>query len=103
MVHQGDFTKTACVASAEVRSPVLFAPAGAVITKSRWPTITLPRSTRLPVQTVEEALDESVCNLHLCPPWLAGGVVPRAGERLSLTVRRVPRVIKGLMGLAGRR
>lgn len=98
-VHQGDLTKTAVVASADCA----FCSCKSNYYKSHWPTITLPRSTRLPVQTVEEALDESVCNLHLCPPWLAGGVVPRAGERLSLTVRRVPRVIKGLMGLAGRR
>lgn len=96
-VHQGDLAKTAVVASADCASCT------SNYYKLHWPSITLPRSTRLPVQTVEEALDESVCNLHLCPPLLAGGVVPRAGERLSLTVRRVPRVIKGLMGLSGRR
>ena len=57
-------------------------------------------------QVAEEGLDNSVCNLHLCPTEiqaLAGGTLPRGTERVSLTVRRVPRVIKGFMQLAGQR
>jgi hypothetical protein len=51
-------------------------------------------------QVHEERLDSSVCNIQHCPPELAqlqpDGTLPRGGIRISLTVRRVPRVIKGL-------
>ncbi len=49
-----------------------------------------------------------MCNLHLCPNellamHLEGGVLPRgAADRISLTVRRVPRVIKGFMRMVER-
>ena len=63
-----------------------------------------------------EVLDGTLCNLDLCSEFLQGlnhgdnssaaygyqgMVVPRGEERISLTIRRVPRVIKGLQ-LGGR-
>jgi len=56
----------------------------------------------------EEVVDSSLVNAELLPPELkevveAGGKVPRARERISLTVRRVPRVIRGFMQLGARR
>jgi len=62
---------------------------------------------RLYQKVEDERLDSSICNLHCCPESVrelavggAGGSIPRGCERVSLTVRRVPRVIKGFVHLA---
>ncbi|PNH04054.1 putative alpha-ketoglutarate-dependent dioxygenase ABH6 [Tetrabaena socialis] len=44
----------------------------------------------------EEVLDGSVANLALCGAE-EGAVLPRGGERISLTVRRVARVLPSLL------
>mmetsp|Transcript_8418 Transcript_8418/g.25460 ORF Transcript_8418/g.25460 Transcript_8418/m.25460 type:complete len:296 (-) Transcript_8418:53-940(-) len=51
-----------------------------------------------------ELLDQSLVNLHMVPPEAAaaaGGALPRRATRVSLTVRRVPKVIKGFAQLGG--
>jgi hypothetical protein len=53
-------------------------------------------------QVEEERLDESVVNLHLCglPSDVGvGSTLPRGSERLSLTVRRVEKVVKNVIKL----
>ena len=48
-----------------------------------------------PVET--ERLDSSIINLHLCPQEIQGtSEVKRGHERVSLTIRNVPKIIKGL-------
>lgn len=50
-------------------------------------------------QVEAEKLDASVANLH-CHPELGlthGSVLPRGGERVSLTVRRVARVMPSIL------
>ncbi len=56
------------------------------------------------LEVKEEQLDASVCNLHLCSTaersLELGATFSRGDQaRLSLTVRRVPRVIKGFVPL----
>jgi hypothetical protein len=48
-----------------------------------------------------EELDASVCNLHLCEGEgvAPGGQLPRGGERVSLTIRRVLKVLKNVLRL----
>ncbi|KXZ45946.1 hypothetical protein GPECTOR_49g530 [Gonium pectorale] len=47
-------------------------------------------------EVYEERLDESVANLHMYG-MEPGGLLPRGGERISLTVRRVARVLPSLL------
>ena len=49
-------------------------------------------------QVEEEQLDDSIANLHMLPPSSEHSL-PRQGQRVSLTVRRVLRVRKSLLRL----
>jgi hypothetical protein len=51
------------------------------------------------LQVETEELDGTVCNLHLCEGRgvAAGGAVERGGERVSLTIRRVLKVLKNVL------
>eukprot|EP00803_Ostreobium_quekettii_P000807 evm.model.scf_1767.1 EVM.evm.TU.scf_1767.1 scf_1767:4100-6108(+) len=50
-------------------------------------------------EVVEDRLDPSICNLAVCG-METGMRLPRVGERVSLTVRRVKRVQRNLIKLA---
>jgi hypothetical protein len=47
----------------------------------------------------EEVLDGTVANLHLHPEVAPGSSLPRQGERISLTVRRVLKSLPHLIRL----
>ncbi len=49
-------------------------------------------------QVEEERLDDSIANLHMLSPDVEHSL-PRQGQRVSLTVRRVLRVRKSLLRL----
>lgn len=54
------------------------------------------------LQVAEEQLDPSVANLHLYPDLTPGSSIARAPERISLTVRRVEKVVKNVIRLGPR-